>query len=122
MIDEYQQAYITKDDLALKGAVSALHSALLHNIKFPSKVDNSGTELHTGQYLATRTVNAFSGAHEWSLSFKVHAITGHRSFISSEMCWSRVTIKGHVGCSCVPTGRAKRHMCLPRAPLKQVEL
>ncbi|OWZ23122.1 LOW QUALITY PROTEIN: hypothetical protein PHMEG_0002044 [Phytophthora megakarya] len=87
MIDEYQQAYMTKDDVALKSAASALHSALEHNVKFPSHADNSQTPLRIGQYLATRTVNSFSGGHEWSHSLMVHAITGHRSFLSSDKFW-----------------------------------
>jgi len=87
MIEEYQENYMTKNDVALKGAALALLAAIEHMAKFPSKSDNSNTELRRGQYLATRTINSFSGAHEWSHALMVYAITGNRSFISSHNFW-----------------------------------
>lgn len=62
---------------ALKGAGSALLSALEHIDKFQSRTGDSGTELRVDKYLAARTVNSFSGAHEWSQALMMYAITGH---------------------------------------------
>ncbi|KAG6947223.1 hypothetical protein JG687_00016250 [Phytophthora cactorum] len=44
---------MTKDDVTLKATASALYSALVHNLKFPSRADDSQTGLRIGQYLAT---------------------------------------------------------------------
>ncbi|OWZ12366.1 hypothetical protein PHMEG_00014489 [Phytophthora megakarya] len=66
MVEEYQQAYMTKDDVALKGAAAALMGAILHEKTFPSRASDSKSELRIAKYLATRTVNSFVGAHEWS--------------------------------------------------------
>ena len=84
MIEEYQEAYMTKNDIALKGACSALLSAIEHLSQYPSRAEDATSTLRIGKYLATRTVNIFSGSHEWSHSLMVYAITGNRSFVSSD--------------------------------------
>ncbi|KAG6946051.1 hypothetical protein JG688_00016239, partial [Phytophthora aleatoria] len=105
MIDTYQQAYVTKDDVAFKPAASALYSGLVHNLNIPSRVDNSQTDLRLGQYLATRTVNGFSGVHEWSHSqcFTRLPVISHLSvairsstcnFFAAQVC-SKFTTGGH---------------------------
>ncbi|ETK83720.1 hypothetical protein L915_11155 [Phytophthora nicotianae] len=68
MVEEYQQAYMTKEKGGLKHAISAMHSAISHILKFPSVAPDTGTDLRTAKHLAARTVNAFSGANEWSYS------------------------------------------------------
>ncbi|KAF1790184.1 hypothetical protein GQ600_2620 [Phytophthora cactorum] len=64
MIEECQQAYMTKDEPSLKGAASALLSTAEHNLKYPSRADDAHSDLRIGKYLATRTINRFSGSHE----------------------------------------------------------
>ncbi|KUG01982.1 hypothetical protein AM587_10008008 [Phytophthora nicotianae] len=73
MVEEYQQAYMTKEKGGLKHAISAMHSAISHILKFPSVAPDTGTDLRTAKHLAARTVNAFSGANEWSYSLMVYA-------------------------------------------------
>ncbi|ETM98560.1 hypothetical protein PPTG_24588 [Phytophthora nicotianae INRA-310] len=63
MVDQYQQNYMTKE------------------------APDSGAPMRQGQYLATRTVNAFGGAHEWPLSLMVYALLGDKSYVSSESFW-----------------------------------
>jgi hypothetical protein len=59
----------------------------MHEKRFPSRAADSRTNLRVGKYLAARTVNSFSGGHEWSHSLMVYAITGHISFLSSDTFW-----------------------------------
>ncbi|ETN10951.1 hypothetical protein PPTG_22614 [Phytophthora nicotianae INRA-310] len=87
MVDEYQQNYMTKEGAGLKNAAAVMLTALEDVLKYPSVALNSGTPIRQAQYLATRTVNAFGGAHEWPLSLMVYALLGHKSFISSEAFW-----------------------------------
>ncbi|ETL37137.1 hypothetical protein L916_11052 [Phytophthora nicotianae] len=58
MVEEYQQAYMTKEKGGLKHAISAMHSAISHILKFPSVAPDTGTDLPE-----------------------------HRSFLSSDTCW-----------------------------------
>jgi len=94
MIEEYQQAYMTKNDAALKGAVSVLLSAVYPNLTYPSRADDSQSDVRIGKYLATSTVNSFSGAREWSHVLMVYAIAGHRSFMSSDTFWYKSPVAG----------------------------
>ncbi|ETK89061.1 hypothetical protein L915_06787 [Phytophthora nicotianae] len=87
MVDEYQQNYMTKEGAGLKNAAAVMLTALEDVLKYPSVALNSGTPIRQAQYLATRTVNAFGGAHEWPLSLMVYALLGHKSYISSEAFW-----------------------------------
>ncbi|EGZ08101.1 hypothetical protein PHYSODRAFT_306172 [Phytophthora sojae] len=84
MVEEYQEAYMAKNQIALKGAATALLGAIEYENKFPSRAEDSKSNLRIGKYLAARTVNSFFGAHEWSHALMVYAITGYRSFISSD--------------------------------------
>jgi hypothetical protein len=45
---------------------------------------HSAADIRMGTYLATRTVNAFTGAHEWSHAVMIYALCGHASFDSSD--------------------------------------
>ncbi|ETN07132.1 hypothetical protein PPTG_13528 [Phytophthora nicotianae INRA-310] len=58
MVEEYQQAYMSKEKGGLKHAISAMHSAISHILKFPSVAPDTGTDLPE-----------------------------HRSFLSSDTCW-----------------------------------
>ncbi|ETM48838.1 hypothetical protein L914_06688 [Phytophthora nicotianae] len=87
MVDEHQQNYMTKEGAGLKNAAAVMLTALEDVLKYPSVALNSGTPIRQAQYLATRTVNAFGGAHEWPLSLMVYALLGHKSYISSEAFW-----------------------------------
>ncbi|KAG1695178.1 hypothetical protein DVH05_020819 [Phytophthora capsici] len=87
MVEEYQQAYMTKEKGGLKYAAVAMHTAAGDILKFPSVADDSGTDLRTAKHLAARTVNAFSGGTEWSHSLMAYALAGHRSYLSSDSFW-----------------------------------
>ncbi|KAG1704967.1 hypothetical protein DVH05_004993 [Phytophthora capsici] len=87
MVDEYQQNYMTKEGAGLKNAAGVMLTALEDVLKYPSVAEDSGTPMRTAQYLATRTVNAFGGAHEWPLSLMVYALLGNKSYVSSETLW-----------------------------------
>ncbi|KAG1711383.1 hypothetical protein DVH05_008637 [Phytophthora capsici] len=83
MVGEYQQNYMTKEGAGLKNAAAVMLTALEDAIKYPSVA----APIRQAQYLATRTVNAFGGAHEWPLSLMVYALLGHKSYVSSETFW-----------------------------------
>ncbi|KAG1687578.1 hypothetical protein DVH05_004775 [Phytophthora capsici] len=87
MVDEYQQHYMSKEGAGLKNTAGVMLTALEDALKYPSVAEDSGTPMRTAQYLATRTVNAFGGAHEWSLSLMVYALLGNKSYVSSETFW-----------------------------------
>ncbi|KAF4047435.1 PIF1-like helicase [Phytophthora infestans] len=55
--------------------------------KYPSVADDSGTYARQGEYLATRTVNAFTGSIEWPHQLMAYALAGHKSYLSSDHFW-----------------------------------
>ncbi|ETL49318.1 hypothetical protein L916_01175, partial [Phytophthora nicotianae] len=83
MVDEYQQNCMTKEGAGLKNAAAVMLTALEHL----SVAADSGAPIRQAQYLATRTVNEFGGAHEWPLSLMIYALLGHKSYVSSEAFW-----------------------------------
>ncbi|KAG1691106.1 hypothetical protein DVH05_027181 [Phytophthora capsici] len=87
MVEEYQQAYMTKEKGGLKSATAVMATALQDIEKFPSVAEDCGTYLRQGKHLATRTVNAFSGSTEWSHSLMAYALAGNRSYLSSGSFW-----------------------------------
>ncbi|KAF4133827.1 hypothetical protein GN958_ATG17164 [Phytophthora infestans] len=72
MVEEYQQAYMTKEKGGLKHAPTVMYTALTDIQKFPSVAEDGGTSLRNAKHLATRTVNAFTGGNEWSHSLMAH--------------------------------------------------
>lgn len=87
MVEEYQQAYMTKEKGGLKCSAAVMLTALNDIEKYPSVAEDTGTHARQAKYLATRTVNAFAGATEWSHSLMAYALAGNRSYISSESFW-----------------------------------
>jgi hypothetical protein len=85
MVEEYQQAYMTKEKGGLKYATTVMLTALIE--QYPSVADDQGTSMRSAKHLATRTVNAFTGGNEWPHALMVYALAGHRSFQSSDTFW-----------------------------------
>ncbi|CAM9514798.1 unnamed protein product [Lampetra fluviatilis] len=78
-VEEYEAAYMTKEGAPLRQATAVLLSALDDIVQHPSVTDDTGTAHHTGKRLASRTVNAFTGSHQWSMPLMVHALLGATS-------------------------------------------
>jgi hypothetical protein len=51
----------------------------------PSKAEDTGSVIQTGIHLAQRTVNTFSGSHQWSMPLMASALLGNKLIISSEL-------------------------------------
>jgi len=83
--EEYLSEYMTKERASLKQAVPALLVALDKITAHPSKAEDTGQAIRTGKHLAQRTVNTFSGSHQWSMPLMASALFGNRSIISSEI-------------------------------------
>ena len=65
--EEYLSEYMTKERASLKQAVPALLVALDKITAHPSKAKDTGKAICTGKHLTQRTVNTFSGSHQWSM-------------------------------------------------------
>ena len=85
--DEYEANYMTKEGAGLKYAASMMLTAIDHIARYPSVAPDAGSLQRTGMHLATRTVNAFVGGHEWSLRLMAYALMGFVSFESSDSHW-----------------------------------
>ncbi len=84
-IEEYTSKYIVKEKASLKQAVPSFLAALDEIIVHPSKAEDTGTAICTEKHIAQRTVNAFSGSHQWSMPLMASALLGNRSIISLEL-------------------------------------
>jgi hypothetical protein len=82
---EYMSKYMVKEKASLKQVVPSLLAALDEIIVHPSKAEDTGTAICTGKHLAQRTVNAFSGSHQWSMPLMALALLGNQSIISLEL-------------------------------------
>jgi hypothetical protein len=51
----------------------------------PSKPEDTGSIIQTGIHLAQRTMNTFSGSHQWSMLLMASALLGNKSIVSSEL-------------------------------------
>ncbi len=76
---------MVKEKVHLRQALPSLLAAMDEILVHPSKADDTGTSIRTGKHLAQRTVNAFSGSHEWSMSLMASALLSNRSIVSSEL-------------------------------------
>jgi hypothetical protein len=65
--------------------VPSLLAALDQIIAHPSKAEDTGSIIQTGIHLAQRTVNTFSGSHQWSMPLVASTILGNKSIVSSEL-------------------------------------
>jgi hypothetical protein len=61
-----------------------MHAAFSHIQKYPSKADNTGTDVRTATHLAQRTINSMIGAQEWSMNLMTHALVGNTSHITTD--------------------------------------
>jgi hypothetical protein len=50
-----------------------------------SKAEDTGLIIRTGIHLAQRTVNTFSGSHQWSMPLMASTLLGNKLIISSEL-------------------------------------
>lgn len=87
MVEEYQHSYMTKEKGGLKSSAAVMLTALRDMQKYPSVADDSNTVERQAKFLATRTVNAFTGATEWPHQLMAYALAGHRSYLSSDTFW-----------------------------------
>jgi hypothetical protein len=74
---------MVKEKASLKQAVPSLLAALHQIIAHPNKAEDTGSIIWTGIHLAQRTVNSFSGSHQWSMPLMASALLGYKSIISS---------------------------------------
>jgi hypothetical protein len=58
---------MVKENTSLKQAIPSLLAVLDEIIVHPSKAEDTSTSFFTGKHLAQRTVNIFSGSHQWSI-------------------------------------------------------
>jgi hypothetical protein len=68
---------MVKEKASLKQVVPSLLAALDQIIVHPSKAEDT--------HLAQRTVNTFSGSHQWSMPLMASALLGNKLIISSEL-------------------------------------
>jgi hypothetical protein len=83
-VEEYECAYMTKEGAPLRQAASILLSALDDIALRPSIAEDVNSSQRTGKHLASRTVNAFIGSHQWSMPLMVHALLGYTSRITTD--------------------------------------
>ncbi len=76
---------MVKEKASLKQAVPSLLAALDQIIVHPNKDEDTGSTIRTGIHLAQRTVNTFSGSHQWSMPLMASALLGNKSIVSSEL-------------------------------------
>ena len=84
-VEEYAAHYMTKEGAPLRQAAAILLASLEEIRIHPSSALDSGTAERTGKHVATRTVNAFTGSHQWSLPLMAFALLGHSSHLTSEI-------------------------------------
>lgn len=84
-VQAYQRNYMTKESGGLQNTASVFVSAVDELRKYPSSADDKHSPLRQAKHLASRTVNAFSGAREWPLSVVIYALQCRHSFISSDV-------------------------------------
>jgi hypothetical protein len=82
--EEYMSEYMVKEKASLKQAVSGLLAALDEILVHPSKAKDTGQAIQTGKHLAQRTVNSFSGNHQWSMPLMSSALLGNKSIFTSD--------------------------------------
>jgi hypothetical protein len=65
--EEYLREYMVKEKASLKQVVPFFLVALHQIIAHPSRAEDTRSTIRTGIHLAQRTVNTFSGSHQWSM-------------------------------------------------------
>jgi hypothetical protein len=83
-VEEYAAAYMTKEGAPLRQAAAVLLGAIDYISKHESKAADSGKPERTGKYLAQRTLNSFTGSHQWSMPLMVYALQGFKSYSTTE--------------------------------------
>ncbi|CAN0199302.1 unnamed protein product [Lampetra planeri] len=72
-VEEYKAAFMTKEGVPLCQANAVLLSGPEDIAQHPSVADDTAMAHGTGKHLASKTVNAFTGGHQWSIPLMVHA-------------------------------------------------
>ena len=75
----YVCKYIVKDPVEITSLLSFLHSAVLHNEKYPSCASDSGSDDRSTQHLLQRVLNKMCGKQEYSGNQAVAALLGLRA-------------------------------------------
>ncbi|CAN0120187.1 unnamed protein product [Lampetra fluviatilis] len=83
-VEEYKAAYMMKEGAPLCQANAVLLSAPDDIAQHLSVADDTAMAHGTGKHLASRTVNAFTGGHQWSMPLMVHALLGVMSEVQTE--------------------------------------
>jgi hypothetical protein len=83
-VEEYTCAYMIKEGASLQHAAAVLLASIDHIHTHVSKAANKGTVQRTGMHLAQRTINAFSGSHQWSMPLMVYALHNLKSYETTE--------------------------------------
>jgi hypothetical protein len=83
--EKYLSEYMVKEKASLKQVVPSLLVALDQNIAHPSKAEDTGSTIWTGMHLAQRTMNTFSGSHQWFMPLMALALLGNKSIVHSEL-------------------------------------
>jgi hypothetical protein len=83
--EEYFVEYMVNEKASLKQALPSLLAALDQIIVHHSKAEDTGSTIQTGIHLAQRTLNTFSGSHQWSMPLMASALLGNKLIISSEL-------------------------------------
>lgn len=78
---------MTKDEAGLKHGAPIMLAAIKDIENRPSRAENSGTSIRTGQHVSTRAVNKFIGGSEWSHALMCYALMGGKSSFSSDVFW-----------------------------------
>jgi hypothetical protein len=76
---------MVKEKANLKQVVPSLLAALDQIIAHPSEAEDTGSTIQTSIHLAQRTVNTFTGSHQWSMPLMASALLGNKSIVSSEL-------------------------------------
>ncbi len=76
---------MVKERASLKQVVPSFLAALDQIKAHPSKAEDTGSTIRTGIHLAQRTVNTFTGSHQWSMALMALALLSNKSIVSSEM-------------------------------------
>ncbi len=76
---------MVKEKTNLKQAVPSLLAALDQIIAHPSKAEDTELIIQRGIHLAQRTMNTFSGSHQWSMLLMESTLLGNKSIVSSEL-------------------------------------
>jgi len=83
----YLVKYITKDAAALTNTLSCLMEAKKCIEQYPSRSDDTGSQVRTAMHLITKTLNNLSGKMELSAAMAAASLLGLPAIVSSHDFW-----------------------------------